>query len=184
MIPTIIGIAILLLIVIVLVMSYNSFVRLLMTVEEAFSNMDIELKKRFDLIPNLVETVKGYMGHEQETLTRLVNLRSVDYTKMTDQEKIENSSEIARVIPKIMAVAENYPDLKASTNFLKLSDQLTQIEEDIANARKYYNGAVKQYNIKIRTVPSNLVAVLFRFEKKPLSELEDDNERQNVKVEF
>ncbi len=184
MIPTIIGIAILLLIVIVLVMSYNSFVRLLMTVEEAFSNMDIELKKRFDLIPNLVETVKGYMGHEQETLTRLVNLRSVDYTKMTDQEKIENSSEIARVIPKIMAVAENYPDLKASTNFLKLSDQLTQIEEDIANARKYYNGAVKQYNIKIRTVPSNLVAVLFRFEKKPLYELEDDNERQNVKVEF
>lgn len=146
--------------------------------------MDIELKKRFDLIPNLVETVKGYMGHEQETLTRLVNLRSVDYTKMTDQEKIENSSEIARVIPKIMAVAENYPDLKASTNFLKLSDQLTQIEEDIANARKYYNGAVKQYNIKIRTVPSNLVAVLFRFEKKPLYELEDDNERQNVKVEF
>ncbi len=184
MVPTIIGVGILVLFVVGFVACYNSLVRQKITVEEAFSNMDIYLKKRYDLIPNLVETVKGYAGHEKETLSQLVNLRSVEYGSMSDEEKMKKSSEISRAIPKILAVAENYPDLKASTNFLNLSNQLNQVEQDIANSRKYYNGAVKKYNVSIQSIPTNFVAVLLKYEKKPLYEIDNEEERQNVKVNF
>ena len=182
--PAIIGAAILVVLVVGFVVGYNSLISQKNMVEEAFSNMDIYLKKRFDLIPNLVETVKGYAGHENETLTKLVNLRSVEYGNLSEEEKLIKSKEISLTIPKIMAVAENYPDLKASANFLNLSNQLNQVEQDIANSRKYYNGAVRKYNVSIQSIPTNFVAILFKFEKKPLYEIENEEERQNVKVNF
>ena len=182
--PAIIGAAILVVLVVGFVVGYNSLISQKNMVEEAFSNMDIYLKKRFDLIPNLVETVKGYAGHENETLTKLVNLRSVEYGNLSEEEKLIKSKEISLTIPKIMAVAENYPALKASANFLNLSNQLNQVEQDIANSRKYYNGAVRKYNVSIQSIPTNFVAILFKFEKKPLYEIENEEERQNVKVNF
>lgn len=163
---------------------YNKLVKRKITAEEAFSTMDVYMKKRFDLIPNLVETVKGYAKHEQDTLEKVVNLRNENYGGMSDDEKIASSEAISRMLPKIMALAEAYPDLKANENFMELSVQLETVENDIANARKYYNGAVKQYNMAVQTVPSNIIAGLFHFEAKKMYEAETAEERGNVKVKF
>lgn len=163
---------------------YNKLVKQKLTVEEAFSTMDVYLKKRFDLIPNLVETVKGYASHEKETLEQVIQLRNQNYDGMSDDEKVATGEAISNAIPKIMAIAEAYPDLKANQNFLDLSSQLQQVENDIANARKYYNGAVKRYNMTCQTVPSNIIASMFHFETKRMYEVDNTEERQNVKVEF
>jgi LemA protein len=179
----IIGVVVLVLVIFVIA-SYNTLVKKKITVEEAFSTMDVYLKKRFDLIPNLVETVKGYAKHESETLASVVSLRGSNYDSMTEAEKIESGAAISRVVPNIMALAEQYPELKANQNFLDLSSQLSAVEEDIANSRKYYNGAVKQYNMAVQTVPSNIIAGLFHFEKKALYEVESAEERKNVQVKF
>lgn len=164
--------------------SYNKLVRGRVTVEEAFATMDVYLKKRFDLIPNLVETVKGYASHEKETLAQVVALRNQNYDGMSDDEKVANGVAISKAVPKILALAEAYPDLKANQNFLDLSTQLQEVEEDIANARKYYNGAVKKYNLSCQTIPSNIIANLFHFETKKMFEVDSTEERNNVKVEF
>lgn len=179
----IIGVIVVILIIL-LICSYNKLVRLRTVTEEAFSTMDVYLKKRFDLIPNLVETVKGYAAHEKETFEKIVGLRNANYSSMTPEEKMESSQVISRSIPKIMALAENYPDLKASENFNQLMAQLERTEEDIANSRKYYNGAVKQYNIAVQTIPTNIIAGMFGFQTKQMFEVADANERENVKVSF
>lgn len=176
--------AIVLLILIVVISCYNKLVKQKVTVEEAFSTMDVYLKKRFDLIPNLVETVKGYAKHESETLRTVIEQRGKNYDSMTPEEKIESGAVISQMVPNIMALAETYPDLKANQNFLNLSNQLEIVEEDIANARKYYNGAVKRYNMSVQTVPSNIIAGMFHFERKPMYEVENVAERQNVQVKF
>lgn len=164
--------------------AYNRLVKGKIMVEEAFSTMDVYLKKRFDLIPNLVETVKGYASHEKETLAQIVALRNQNYDGMSDEEKVENGVVISKAVPKILALAEAYPDLKANQNFMDLSMQLRDVEEDIANARKYYNGAVKKYNLLCQTIPTNIIAGMFRFESKKMFEVEIAEERKNVKVEF
>lgn len=176
--------AIVLILIIFFVACYNKLVKGRITVEEAFSTMDVYLKKRFDLIPNLVETVKGYAKHEKETFSDVIKLRNKSYSNMSDEEKIEYSKTVSTAIPKIMALAEAYPDLKANQNFMELSGQLRKIEEDIANSRKYYNGAVKKYNMTVQSVPTNIVAGLFHFTTKPMFEFDAPEERQNVKVEF
>lgn len=153
-------------------------------VDEAFATMDVYLKKRYDLIPNLVETVKGYASHEKETLEKVISLRTGSYDAMTPEEKIQNGAQISKMIPQIMAVAEQYPDLKANQNFMDLSHNLNETEDDIANARKYYNGAVKQYNMKVQMFPGSLIAGLFHFETKKMFEVENAVERQNVQVKF
>lgn len=163
---------------------YNKLVKQKVLVEEAFSTMDVYLKKRFDLIPNLVETVKGYAKHEQSTLDKVISLRSGNYSSMTTEEKMENATAISRAIPQIMALAEAYPDLKANQNFLELSSQLQRVEEDIANSRKYYNGAVRNYNVTVQTVPTNILASMFQFQTKPMYEAESERERENVQVKF
>lgn len=186
-IGTIIGIiigAVVLILLIAAISCYNKLVKQKITVEEAFSTMDVYLKKRFDLIPNLVETVKGYAKHESETLSAVISLRGENYDSMTEEQKIESGAAISRVLPNIMALAEAYPDLKANQNFMNLSNQLETVEEDIANARKYYNGAVKRYNMSVQTVPSNIIASLFHFEERPMYEVENTTERQNVQVKF
>ena len=180
----IVVIAVVVILAVAVVGSYNKLVKQKIMAEEAFSTMDIYLKKRFDLIPNLVEIVKGYARHEESTLEEIVGLRNGNYSGMSVEEKLENSNAISNAIPKITALAEAYPDLKANQNFAELSKQLERLENDIANARKYYNGAVRQYNISVQSVPTNLIAWIFHFEAKPLYEMENANQRENIQVKF
>ena len=177
----IIGIVVLLIIYIIAL--YNSFVQLNNKVDEAFSTMDVYLKKRWDLIPNIVETVKGYAKHEKETLEKVISLRNSAYENMSDEEKIKTNEQLTSGINKIMALAEAYPDLKANENFKDLSNQLTKVEEDIANSRKYYNGVVRIYNDKVKMFPSNIFAGLFGYKAKKMFETAAA-ERENIKVEF
>lgn len=176
-------ITIIVLIVIYALAIYNSFVQLNNKVKEAFSTMDVYLKKRWDLIPNIVETVKGYAKHEKATLKEVVELRNSAYEKMSDQEKIKTNEQLSSGINKIMALAEAYPELKANENFKDLSNQLTKIEDDIANSRKYYNGVIRIYNNKVEMFPSNIFAGLFGYKSKAMFEA-SANERENVKVEL
>ena len=161
--------------------TYNSFVKLNNKVEEAFSTMDVYLKKRWDLIPNIVETVKGYAKHEKSTLEEMINLRNSSYDKMNTNDKVEVNNKVSQGISKLMAIAEAYPDLKANENFKDLSNQLTRVEDDIANARKYYNGTVRIFNDKVQMFPSNIIASIFGYKTKKMFEA-NENERENVKV--
>ena len=178
-----ITIAIVVVILLFVLSTYNGFVTLNNKVEEAFATMDVYLKKRWDLIPNIVETVKGYAKHEKDTLKEVINLRNGAYDKMSNEEKVEANQKISQGISKIMALAEAYPDLKANENFNDLSNELSKIEEDIANSRKYYNATVRQFNTKAQMFPTNIVANMFNFKSKKMFEA-TENERENVKVEF
>ena len=162
---------------------YNNFVKLNNKVKEAFSTMDVYLKKRWDLIPNIVETVKGYAKHEKDTIEEVVELRNSTYDKMSDDEKIKTNEQLSSSISKIMVLAEAYPDLKANENFKNLSKELSKVEDDIANSRKYYNGVVRIYNNKVEMFPSNIFARIFGYKSKSMFEA-SANERENVKVEL
>lgn len=178
----IIILAVVAVLVLIVAGAYNKLIRLRNKCEEGFATMDVYLKKRFDLIPNLVETVKGYAKHEAETLEKVVEARNSGATMSTEQ-RLENENVISGALRQIFALAESYPDLKANTNFMDLQKQLQKIEEDIANARKFYNAVVREYNDAIMTVPTNIIAGLFRFEKKPMFEA-NSAERENVQVKF
>lgn len=180
----IIGIIVIVLLLAFVISTYNKLIRGKITVDEAFATMDVYLKKRFDLIPNLVETVKGYAKHEESTLAEIVGLRNQNYDNMSEEEKIQSGAAMSKMVPQIMALAEQYPDLKANQNFLDLSRQLSQVEDDISSSRKYYNGAVKQYNFTVQMFPGSLIAGLFHFETKRMFEVESMAERQNVQVKF
>ena len=179
-----IALGILILLVLIFVVLYNGFIRLKNDCDEAFATMDVYLKKRYDLIPNLVETVKGYAVHESQTLEQVVAARNMAQSAATPEAKIAGENALQGTLKSLFAIAESYPDLKANENFLDLSDQLKAVEEDIANARKYYNAVVKQFNTKCEVFPSNLIASMFRFEKKPMFEVSAAEERENVKVSF
>ena len=163
--------------------TYNGLVKSNNYVKEAFSTMDIYLKKRWDLIPNLVEIVKGYANHEKETIEKIVTLRTNTYENMTIDKKINVNEQLTQDISKIMAISENYPDLKASQNFIELSRDLTKIEDEIANSRKYYNGTVRIFNNKIQMFPSNIIANLFGFHTANMFEANAE-EKNNVKVDL
>lgn len=164
--------------------TYNSLITIRNKVEEAFSTMDVYLVKRYDLIPNLVETVKGYAKHERETLDAVIRARNAAQSSGTVEEKLANENVLAGTLGRLFALAEAYPDLKANSNFMDLQAQLKVLEEDVANARKYYNGAVRQYNTQIEVFPSNILANMFKFTKKPLFEVEEESQRKAVKVQF
>lgn len=163
---------------------YNKLVKERNFVEEAFSTIDAYLKKRYDLIPNLVETVKGYKNYEGSTLEAVVAARNRYMTATTPEEKIENENMITGALGKLFALTENYPELKANENFMKLQGELVAIEDDILQARKYYNGSVRVYNTMCETFPSVIVANNFGFKKYPFFKVENEEERQNVKVQF
>ena len=175
-----------LLIAVWFVSTMNSLIKSKTTVEEAFSGMDIYLKKRYDLIPNLVETVKGYAAHEKETLENVIAARnsavSVDRTDINGVEAAEKNLQGA--IGRLLAIAEAYPDLKADSQFLNLQNQLQSIENDIAQSRKYYSGAAKLYNQKILMFPSSIVASLTGHKKVAYFEVSDAAQRENVQVSF
>lgn len=163
---------------------YNSLITIRNKVEEAFSTMDVYLVKRYDLIPNLVETVKGYAKHESGTFEAVIKARNMAQASGSVEEKIANENVLAGTLGKLFALAEAYPDLKANTNFMDLQAQLKVLEEDVANARKYYNGAVRQYNTQIQVFPTNILANMFKFTKKPLFEVDEESQRKAVKVQF
>lgn len=176
-------IGIVILLVLICLIIYNSLVKSRNLVKEAFSTMDVYLKKRWDLVPNLVEVVKGYTSYENSTLTNITELRANAYNDLTMDKKININEQLTNAISSIIAVSENYPELKASENFLNLSKSLTKIEDDIANSRKYYNGTVRIYNNKIQMFPSNIVASLFNFKEVSMFEAGIE-EKNNVKVDL
>ena len=180
---TIIVLVVLALIILWGVGTYNGLVGKRNSCDEAFSTMDVYLKKRFDLIPNLVATVKGYAKHESETLEKVIAARNSGIATSID-ETIEQENQISGALRSIFALSESYPDLKANTNFVELQGQLTKLEEDIANSRKYYNAVVKEYNTKCQVIPSNIIAGICKFKTRKMFEVEAAAERQNVKVEF
>lgn len=184
MVAGIIIIVVIAVLVIWLVSSYNGFVKLRNKTEEAFSAMDVSLKKRYDLIPNFVETVKGYASHEKETLQRVIEARNMAMTASTPEEKIASDNVLTGTLRSLFAVSENYPDLKANANFLELQNQLSRIEEEIAGSRRYYNGVVNKFNTRIELFPGNILAGIFGFKRRPLYEVSDEKERENVKVSF
>nr|WP_294528734.1 LemA family protein [uncultured Blautia sp.] len=180
----IIVLVVVVLLVLWLVSSYNGFVRLRNKSEEAFSAMDVTLKKRYDLIPNFVETVKGYAKHEKDTLQAVINARNMAMNATSPEQKIANDNALSGTLKSLFALTESYPDLKANQNFLNLQNQLSRIEEEIAGARRYYNGVVNKYNTKTEMFPGNILAGLFGFKRKPLYEVNSEAERENVKVSF
>ena len=177
-------IGIIIVLALIFVGMYNSFIKLKNSCDEASSTMDVYLKKRFDLIPNLVETVKGYAAHEKETLQNVIAARNNLQNASTTEEKLAGENALQGTLKTLFAVAEAYPDLKANTNFLDLQDQLKGVENDIANSRKYYNAVVKQFNTKCEMFPSNIIAGICHFEKKPMFEVDSAEERKNVEVKF
>ncbi|WP_370875885.1 LemA family protein [Caldalkalibacillus uzonensis] len=176
-----IGIVVLILIVGYVIISYNSLVKYRNWVKEAWSQIDVQLKRRHDLIPNLVETVKGYAKHEQETLDRVIKARS-QLLSGTPQERIEADNMLEGALKSIFALAEAYPDLKANQNFLQLQEELTATENKIAYARQLYNKTVAEYNIKRESFPTNMIASMFNFEaQQQLSIPEAEREVPTVK---
>lgn len=166
-----------------ILVTYNTLIKSKNILKEAFSTMDVYLKKRWDLVPNLVEVVKGYAKHEKDTLDQVTTLRTNNYQNMSIDKKINVNEQLTQGISKIIAISENYPDLKASQNFLELIRALTKIEDEIANSRKYYNGSVRIFNTKIQVFPNNIIAKIFNFKEANMFEANND-EKHNVKVDL
>lgn len=177
-----------LIIIVVLVMAvvamYNELVSLKMKVDNAWSQIDIQLQRRFDLIPNFVETVKGYMNHESETFEKIAALRTSWANASTIKDKAEIDNQMSSALKTIMAVSESYPELKANTNFSELSEELKNTENKISFSRQFYNDSVTKYNTKIQLFPSNIIAGIFNFTARELFKVDDENARKNVKVDF
>lgn len=176
-------IAIVILLTVYILVTYNSLIKLNNIVKESFSTMDIYLKKRWDLVPNLVEVVKEYAKYEKDVFNQITTLRTNTYQNMSMNKKITINEQLTEGISKIIAVSENYPDLKANQNFLELSRDLTKIEDEIANSRKYYNGSVRIFNTKIQVFPNNIVANIFGFKEVNMFEVNIE-EKNNVKVDL
>ena len=164
-------------------MTYNKLVTLKNRVKTQWSQIDVQLKRRFDLIPNLVNTVKGYAKHEKETLDAVIKARNSYTVADSPESKMQANSELTNAITKLFALSESYPDLKANTNFIELQNELQETENKIAMSRQFYNDTVYSYNNKIDLFPSNIVALLLKFKKEAFFEIKDA-ERENVKVEF
>jgi LemA protein len=165
-------------------LTYNRLVRLRNMVREGWSGIDVQLKRRATLIPNLVETVKGYMGHERNLLTEITDLRTRSLRSEKVPEKGEIETALSRSLGSLMAVAEGYPDLKASQNFLELQKELSDIEDQIQMARRFYNGTVRDLNIAVESFPSNVLANIFKFYPAEFFAIDDANDRQSQQVMF
>lgn len=179
-----IGIGLVAIIALFFIISYNSFVRFRQRIREAFSTMDVYLKQRYDLIPNLVETVKGYASHEKETFERVVQARNRAMEAESIDEVRESNNMLTEGLRQLFALSESYPELKANTNFLDLQKQLARVEGEIAQSRKYYNAVVREYNTRREVFPHVLIASLFNFYQEPYFEVEDASQRENVRVSF
>ena len=179
-----IAIAIIVLLIIWIIGIYNGLVSSRQKVDNAWSQIDVTLQRRFDLIPNFVETVKGYMNHESETFEKITALRTSWANSSSVEEKANLNNELSGALKTIMAVSENYPDLKSNTNFSELSEELRNTENKIAFSRQFYNDSVTRYNTKLELFPSNIVANMFNFKPKSLFAAESAEARKNVNVDF
>ena len=177
---------VILVLIFIVISLYNKLVTLKIAVQKTWSDIDVQLQRRFDLVPNLVETVKGYMGHESETLAKITELRTSWAKAGTVKEKGELDNQLTGALKTIMAVSENYPDLKANENFLNLSEELRNTENKIAFSRQFYNDTVGKFNIALQTFPSNIIASIFNITANGFDLFEVDNSeaRKNVKVDF
>jgi len=167
-----------------LISNYNVLVALKNRTKEAWADIDVQLKRRYDLIPNLMETVKGYAAHESGVFERVTQARAAAMGATTPEDKIEKENMLSQSLKSLFAVAENYPDLKASTNFVELQRELTDTEDKIQAARRFYNGNVRDINIAIESFPSNIVASIFGFKQMALFEIAGEAEREAPKVSF
>lgn len=177
----ILGIA---LIVFVLFGMYNGLVRMRNQVKNAWAQIDVQLKRRHDLIPNLVETAKGYMQHERGVMENITKFRNLAQSANAQGERIDAEQQLGGALMRFFAVAENYPDLKANQNFLALQEELSSTENKIGFARQFYNDSVMFYNTKIQSVPTNIIAGMFNFKEEKLFEVADAAEREVPKVSF
>ena len=163
---------------------YNKLIKLRNMKDEGWSGIDVQLKRRSNLIPNLIDSVKGYMGHEQSILEKVTELRTQAMNASSAGSKIAAESALSRTLGKLFAVAESYPDLKANQNFIDLQKQLAEIEDEIQMARRYYNGTVRNLNVGIETFPNSIVAGIFHFEQAEFFEIENESERAVPKLDF
>jgi LemA protein len=163
---------------------YNNLVKLRIKVDEGWSDIDTQLKRRYDLIPNLVETVKGYATHEKSTFEEVTKMRNMAMNATNPEEKAQAENMLSGTLKSIFALAENYPELKANENFMKLQNTLQEIEDHIQMSRRYYNGTVRDYNTSVEVFPNNLIAGPFGFQKREFFEIENAEEKQTVKVSF
>lgn len=178
------AIAVIILVVIAIVL-YNKLVGLKNRSENAWADIDVQLKKRYDLIPNLVETVKGYAGHEKETLENVIKARQQAIQITDDVAKMAKAENmLTQALRQLFAVAENYPDLKANQNFLELQKTLKTIENALSESRRYYNAVVRDFNTTIEKVPTNIIASIFHFLKREYFEIEDVGQKEPPKVDF
>jgi LemA protein len=171
-------------IIVLLIIGYNRLVALRNRAKEAWADIDVQLRRRYDLIPNLVETVKGYASHERELFEKVTEARTRAMGAQGIKEKGEAENMLAGTLKTLFAVAENYPQLRASENFQKLQDELTDTENKIQAARRFYNTNVRDLNIQIESFPSNIIANIFRFTKMDFFEIEETAAREPVKVKF
>lgn len=176
--------AILGLIVLYVVFSYNGLIRNRNRAEEAWADIDVQLKRRYDLIPNLVSTVKGYAQHEAETLEKVIQARNTAQGAQSVHEKEVAETALSGMLKSVFALAESYPDLKANTNFLDLQKQLQDTEDKISMSRRFYNTSVRDLNTATEVFPSNVIAQVFGFSKKEYFELDNDAARAPVEVKF
>ena len=176
--------AIVVLLVIAIISRYNGLVSSRIKVDNAWSQIDVQLQRRFDLIPNFVETVKGYAAHESETFEKIAKLRTSWANAGTVAEKADLDNQLSGALKTIMAVSENYPELKANQNFSELSEELRNTENKISFSRQFYNDSVTMYNEKLQIFPSNIIANMFNFKPRELFKTDSDEARKNVKVDF
>ena len=184
-----VGVIILIVVAVLLILIiaiYNGLVKAKLNVENAWSQIDVQLQRRFDLIPNFVETVKGYMTHEKETFEQIAKLRTSWANASSVKDKANLDGELSSALKTIMAVSENYPDLKSNQNFMQLSEELRNTENKISYSRQFYNDSATMYNTKLQVFPSNIIAGLFgaRFKTADLFNVENEEVRKNVKVDF
>ncbi|MBU4030624.1 LemA family protein [Patescibacteria group bacterium] len=184
--PTILWVIIILAVVVVLwlIAIYNGLIKMKNRTDEAWSDIDVQLKRRYDLIPNLIETVKGYATHEKELFEKVTQARTAAMGAENPNEKAEKENILSGTLKSLFAVSENYPDLKANENFLELQRELTDTEDKIQASRRFYNGNVRDINIKIQQFPNNLIAGALGFKKRDFFETENEAEREPVKVAF
>ena len=180
----IIALVIVVLIIICIIGMYNNLVTLRMRLKNAWAQIDTQLKRRFDLIPNLVETVKGYAAHEQGTLEKVINARNAYATAGTVQDKAAANNQLTETLKSIFALSESYPNLKANENFMALQTELTGTEDKIAYSRQFYNDSVQVYNTAIMKFPTNLIAGMFGFKEETFFQVASEAEKEPVKVQF
>ncbi len=170
--------------VLILAGMYNSLVQLRVRADSAWSDIDVQLKRRHDLIPNLVETVKGYAAHEKGTFENIAKFRSMAMQATSPADKAQAEGQLTGALKSLFAVAENYPQLQASQEFTALQGSLNSVEDNIQNARRYYNAVVRDYNTRVQSFPTNILAGMFGFSVRQFFEMENAADRENVAVKF